>query len=626
MRNASLTRTLLDAHRADSGGLEWATGEPVDIRPDHVVAGGVAAVVALAGYECLGLPRIVPEVAVVGAERHDTAAAFEAGAELRHLQERAARSGAVFVRPGDGRCEIVHLERLAAPGRVLVSTGRRSPLAGALGMPVLPCGALEAAAALAGRPRELRWSGVLGIGLEGRAASWQDGHDVLCGLLGALGPGGAGGRFLEFGGPGLSSIGARARVLVAREVERLGSPAALFPSDDVTRAFLAAHGRDADWRRFDTGDLSGCERVRTLSLTTLEPMTLALERGALPRPVRDDSGLTVGAVLIGSGAGAADLARLARVFENVRVPDSTALWVAPGSRRVSERAESDGALAVLRDAGARIVEGHMPPTLAALGLAYGALPSDLPGGRTQWRNAGLSTCAAAATCGFIDDPRERLPAGLPELPEAAALSIETRPAPATEAETRSVAAFPLGHPLDGPMRGAVIARLRDRVTSEEVLPWGARVRSLVNDFPALSEYAFGGVAPDFCARARATGGGFVVAGADFGVGEAWDTAALVLVGLGVRAILARSISPAFDRLLALAGILPLTWASGGEGSNVEPGDELEFPGTPETLIAGRPLVVRNLTRGTQYTLRHGLSDRDVTRLRRGGLLAEIAAR
>src|SRR5262249_32847161 len=159
------------------------------------------------------------------------------------------------------------------------------------------------------------------------------------------------------------------------------------------------------------------------------------------------------------------------------------------------------------------------------------------------------------------------------------------------------------------------------VSSEQVLPWGARVRSLIPDFPALGEYVFAGVEPGFVERAHAADGGFIVAGSDFGVGEAWDTAALSLVQLGVRAVLARSIAPGFRRLVALAGILPLAWSAADDGSAIEPGDELEFPGVPETLIEGRPLVVRNLTRGTQYTLHHDLTDREVRRVRAGGLLA-----
>ena len=622
----SLITTLLGAHRTDAA-EEAGAGEWIDVRPDHVLAGGVAGVVALAGFEAIGLPRIVPEVAVVGAERHDPAAAFEASPELRDLQRAAARAGALFVRPGEGRCELVHLERLAAPGRLLASAGRRAPIAGALGMIVLPSGALEAAAAMAGRPLERRWRGVLGLLIEGELPVWADGHDVACALITMLGPRGAIESMAEFGGRGIGSIGVLGRVAIAREIERLGVSSALFPSDDRTRAFLAACGRDTDWRRLDPGELSECERVRELRLSTLEPLTVALDRDAMPRPVREDLGLTVGAVLIGSAAGAADLARLARGLEAAGIRVGTSVWVAPGSRRVRESAEADGVLTTLRERGVEIIEGGVPPTPSTLGLAYGAIGSDIPAGRTQWRSASLATCLVAARSGELRDPRDQDVSGVTEETERAHLPGEAlRVQPVETDGGGTPAGFPLGSNLVGPLRGLVLVRLGDRVTSEQVLPWGARVRPLVGDFRALSEFAFASLAPGFAARARAAGGGFVVAGASFGAGEAWDTAALVLVELGVRAVLADSISGDFAQLLGLAGVLPLEWAGSGEGARVREGDELEFPGAPETFIAGRPLVARNLTRGTQYTLRHSLSGRDVERLRRGGLLADIAAR
>ncbi|HTM56833.1 MAG TPA: aconitase family protein, partial [Candidatus Udaeobacter sp.] len=539
----------------------------------------------------------------------------------------AARAGALFVRPGEGRCELVHFERLAAPGRVLASSGRRAPIAGALGMIVLPCGALEAAAVMAGRSLERRFRGVLGLAIEGELPAWADGHDVACALIAALGPGAAPESVAELSGPGIASLGVLSRVAIAREIERLGVGSSLFPSDDRTRGYLAACGRDADWRRLDPGELTGCERVRSLDLATLEPMTIGLDRDAVPRPVREDRGLAVGAILVGSAAGASDLARLARGLESAGAAGGTSISIAPGSRRVRESAEATGVLSRLRERGAEIIEGGVPPTPATLGLAYGALASDIPAGRTQWRSASVATCVMAAGTGVLGDPRDLEASGLgeePEIPHPPGEALRVQPPDPEAGETP--AGFPLGLDLVGPLRGVVLIRLGDRVTSEQVLPWGARVRPLVGDFRALSEFALASLAPSFPARARAAGGGFVVAGASFGEGEPWDTAALVLVELGVRAVLADSIARGFARLIALAGILPLEWAGSGEGARVREGDELEFPGAPETFIAGRPLVARNLTRGTQYTLRHSLSGRDVERLRRGGLLADIAAR
>jgi aconitate hydratase len=620
MAARNLLRTILESH----GAAGVARGDEIEVEPDHVLAGGVAAVVTLAGFEALGRPRISPDVAVVGAERHDPSAAFEAADELRELQDAAARAGAMFVRPGDGRCEQVHLELLAAPGRVLLSAGRRAPVAGALGMLVLPCGAIEAAAALGGRTLERRWPGEFMVEFQGRLPEWADGHDVICALIQRLGPEGAGGRWIEAYGEGLKSLDSSSRIWIARNTERLRAPSALFPSDEITRAHLAACQRDADWRRFVLDRAPAADAARSLDLSALEPMSLAHERAGRPRQLREDRGLAIGTVLIGSGAGVPDLARLDAMLAGHGVHASVTLQIALGSRQVRATTETLGALGRLRAAGAQIIEGAVPPTPASTGLAFGVLMSEWPPGRTAWRNAGLAACAVAARTGAIGDPRDAPEGSVPRSPLTPfALAEPLRPAPLDIAASPGVHRLPLGRALEGPLRGSVLLRVGDRVNSEQVLPWGARVRSLVGDFAALSEHAFAGLDPTFAARARARDGGFVVAGDQFGEGVPWDTAALVLVQLGIRAVIARSIQGDFERVLAQAGIMPLRWASANDGRGVQPGDELELPGVPETFIAGRPIVARNLTQGTQYTLRHSLGPRDVERLRSGGLLADI---
>jgi aconitate hydratase len=360
----------------------------------------------------------------------------------------------------------------------------------------------------------------------------------------------------------------------------------------------------------------------TLALDALEPMTVTPERGAVPHAIGHDLGLAVGAVMIGSAASLGDLLRLDRALEGRAVHAGTQLVIAIGSRQIRASAEAAGALRRLREAGATLVEGTPPPSPAATGLAFGALPSDWPPGKTQWRAAGLTLCALAALDGRLLDPRERewaAPGPAPALVGSEALRL----APADGSAPPPGRRLPLGLALEGPLRGTVLLRLGDYVSAEQVLPWGARVRSLVGDFAALSDHAFGDLDSEFPARARAHRGGFIVAGERFGEGVPWDTAALVLVQLGVRAVLARSQAPEFGRLLAQAGVLPLSWSGGDEGRGVNPGDELEMPGVPEAFVSGRPIVVRNLTQGSQYTLRHTLASYEVERLRRGGLLAEI---
>jgi aconitate hydratase len=621
---ANLTDAILEAHRVDAADPAAPGNEPLEIRPDQVLAGGVAAVVALAAFEGLGPRPLIPDAALVGAERNGLEAAFGGVDELRRLHDASRRVGAYFVRPGDGRCEQTHFERLAAPGRLLCSAGRRTPLAGALAMLVLPCGALEAAAALGGRPIDRRWSGSLVVEFEGALASGVDGHDVACALLERLGEGGARGRWIEFAGAGVANLGMMARVAIASGLERLGAPAGLFPSDDVTRQFLLAQRRDADWRRFDSGGGAADPRC-VIPLGAVEPMTRSLDGQAPPRPLRESRGVRIGAVVIGAAAGVADLARLARALAGRRVHDDVTLRVASASRQVRETAEASGIVAALRDAGAEWIDGALAPSSASNGIAYGATLGELSAGKTTWRTAGIATCAATALTGVLGDPRDVELSGVDEEPVTEFAACEAlRVVPAgEETDPPPPRVFPFGKRLDAPMRGPVLGCFGDRISTDQVLPWGARVRSLVGDFDALSAHAFGRLDPDFAERARGAGGGFVVAGASFGIGEPWDTAALALVRLDVRAVIARSHAPDFARLLALAGVLPLEWANATDARAVAQGDELEFPGLPETFVAGRPLVARNLTRGTQYTVRHPLGAREVERLRHGGLLADM---
>jgi aconitate hydratase len=621
----NLTDAILEAHRVDAADASAQGIEPLEIRPDQVLAGGVAAVVALAAFEGLGPRPLIPDAALVGAERNGLEAAFGGVDELRRLHDASRRVGAYFVRPGDGRCEQTHFERLAAPGRLLCSAGRRTPLAGALAMLVLPCGALEAAAALGGRPIDRRWSGSMVVELEGALSSGVDGHDVACALLERLGEGGARGRWIEFAGAGVASLGMMARVAIVSGLERLGAPAGLFPSDDVTRQFLMAQRRDADWRRFDSGGGHAIEPRCLLSLPAVEPMTRALEGSTPPRPVRESRGVRIGAVVIGAATGVADLSRLARALNGRRVHDDVSLRIASASRQVRETAEATGIVAALRDAGAEWVDGALEPSGASNGIAYGATLGELSAGKTTWHTAGIATCAAAALSGVLGDPRDIELSGVDEEPVTEFMGSDALRVvpPGDETDPAPARVFPFGQRLDAPMRGQVLGCFGDRVATDQVLPWGARVRSLVGDFEALSAHAFGRLDPEFAARARAAGGGFVVAGVSFGIGEPWDTAALALVRLGIRAVIARSHAPDFARLLALAGVIPLEWANATDARAVSAGDELEFPGLPETFVAGRPLVARNLTRGTQYTVRHPLGAREVERLRHGGLLADM---
>lgn len=630
MPTQGLIRSIAEAHLAGSAPREseWAVGASLALRPDQVLAGGSAAVVALMAFESLGWDRVRTDVAMVGAERVALQEGFENADHLMALQRIAHRLGIHFARPGDGRCERIHLERLAAPARLALFAGRRPALAGAIGMLALPARSIEAAAALAGHPHEMAWPGVLACELVGSHDPLVDGHDLALAMAAQPDPRAAAGRLIEFCGESLSALPMGARIALAARSASFGSPACVFPSDERTRAWLAARGREADWKSLAGQPIAGKGDRRIFELSAIEPQLGPFDRPGGSRPVRESRGGEVASVLVGPGVTGPELACLAAALEGRKIHPGVRLIIVPGTRSLAESAARQGIWALIEAAGAEVREGGAPPVAGAVGLACGADAVDLPAGRTRWFNAGLPTCVAVALTGRIEDPRRVEMRWIAE-PASAAESFDegwkSGPVQPTEDGVTEVArrSFPLGRPFEGALRGEVLIRLGDHVSIQDLLPWGPRVRPLVGDLPALAEHTLGEKDPGFAARARARSGGMVVAGEQLGCGLVWDTAALAPLALGVRAVLARSIAPDYAQSLALAGVLPLEFSRSRDAASIDTGDEIEIPGLPEALVCGRPLTVRNLTRATSCTVRHMLGEREVFHLRAGGLLAGL---
>ena len=630
MPTRGLIRSIAEAHLAGPApqGSDWPVGASLALRPDQVLAGGSAAVVALTAFESLGWDRVRTDVALVGAERVALQEGFESADHLLALQRVAHRLGIHFARPGDGRCERIHLERLAAPARLALFAGRRPALAGAIGMLALPARSIETAAALAGHPHELAWPGVLACELVGAPDPRVDGHDLALAMAALPDSRAAGGRLIEFCGESVSALPMGARIALAARAANFGSAACVFPSDERTRAWLAARGREADWKSLaSVMDENGTER-RFFDLSGIEPQFAPFDRPTGSRPVRESSGGEVTAVMVGPGVTASELACLAAALEGRSIHPGVRLIIVPGTRSLTESAARQGIWTRVEAAGAEVCEGGAPPVSGSVGLACGADGVDLPAGRTRWFSAGLPTCVAVALTGRIEDPRRVEMQWKPEsVSPVGPVDGGWKSAPVQPSEDGSAETtrrpFPLGRPFEGALRGEVLIRLGDHISIQDLLPWGPRVRPLVGDLSALAEHTLGEKDPEFAARARARSGGMVVAGDQLGCGPVWDTAALAPLALGVRAVLARSIAPDYAQSLALAGVLPLEFSRARDAASIDVGDEIEIPGLPEALVSGRPLTVRNLTRATSCTVRHSLGDREVAHLRAGGLLAGL---
>jgi aconitate hydratase len=615
-----LVRAVLESHGLEGAAAERAADELI-LRPDQVLLGSEEAPLVVAALERAGVDSVRVRPVLAGSGR--ASGGGEAEPEP-HWQRAAVGLGMLIPRPGQGEIENLHGERLAGPGRLMLCTGRL-PASGAFGMLALGVDALVAAAVLAGGPHTRRSLSVLGVDLTGVLPGGTCGVDLALALLLRLREVGEGVEVIEFGGPGVTALSMADRVGAAWLLAEAGLPA-LFPSDETTRAELEALKREQEWRRLEASE-DGTGGVWRLDLAALEALVAPLDDLGAARPAHTLEGTAVGRVLAGPGATLEDLARIASQLEGRRVHPHVECTVVAGSRALLDRAAECGLVERLASAGVCVVEGQVSAHAAGAGtgLCVGVPLRAVASGRGRWLVAGAECVGAAARAGALVRPWPGEAGVRPTSGPGSGLAGDPWMPGAGESNAPAASAAPReaggGAPaLRGASRGEVLAVLGDDVESIHLIPSGARLEDLRSRLSSLASQMLSGRVPGFAKRARERSGGFLVAGREFARGEPRAAAALCLEELGVRAVLAASYAPGAARTLVHAGVIPLLGTAEGGPQVLECGDELELPGLLDGLVPARPLVARNLTRGTHLSLRHDLSARQIAILRAGGLL------
>jgi aconitate hydratase len=571
----ALTAFLLRAH----GGPAWPPpGSPMDWRPDHVLLDDADGTVAALAFEAAGGTRVACERVLVSPQRE--ASGPDGVEDLRFLQSFASASGAHFARPGSGTAATVYLQRFATPGRVLASAVPGAAAAGAVGELVLPASALECAVAMAGELLPAARPRVVGVELTGVPDPGVTGLDILVAIEGRLAGEGTG-AVLEFHGIGLLSLPMTDRFAIASRARAVtGALTALFPSDDAVRAWLRGLGRDADWRRFETGaaEFDGA---------------VALDLSAV-RPLRAEAAC----VRIGPFAADEEVRALARsLARSPRRPDVGLEVVVPGRASLAAWSE-DGTLAALEAAGASVLDRADP--MAALPPADAALAGGDPADETP-RERGVWACAALLT-GLT--PAEAMVSAGPLVTSPMPVdSAVLEPAGGAVERGSHHRPAPFGTRHDEPFRAVVLLDAGEDAGAVRLLAWGPRAWVARADAEELAAALFRPLDPEAHARARAAGETVVIAGEAYGGGRHAEPVARATAALGVRAVIASSFADGHDRLLALHGVLPLTWSEPGDRREVSSGDELEIPPPPETQVAGVRVAVRHLTRGFTFDVR-----------------------
>ncbi len=632
---------LITSHLASGA---WAPGADIEIRIDQTLTQDATGTMAFLQYEAMGAGSVKTELSVSYVDHNTVQSGFENADDHAYLQSAAARFGVKFSRAGNGICHQVHLERFGKPGRTLLGSDSHTPTGGGIGMLAIGAGGLDVALAMAGQPFALQCPRVCLVRLAGRLPPWVSAKDVILRLLQMLTSKGNVGTALEYGGPGVRTLSVPERATIANMGAELGVTASVFPADNVTRRFLQAQGRLADYTPLKADPGARYDRVIDIDLSQIEPLAAAPHNPDNVKTVRELAGLAVQQVCIGSCTNSSykDLMVAARMLAGKKIAPGISLVVAPGSRQVLEMIARNGALADLIAAGARIAE-------SACGFCIGnshAPRSNAVSIRTSNRNflgrsgtrdaavylASVETAAAAAVAGEFTDPRGWGAGRYPFIKQPAhfitddAMIVEP-PLPAARAQVAlvrgpNIGALPRNVPPPDTLAGIAQIKVGDKVTTDHIMPAGAFLK-LRSNVPKYAEYVFHPVDPGFparCKAARAQGRvSFIIAGESYGQGSSREHAALCPMFLGVRAVAARSFERIHTANLINCGILPLIFQDPGDYARVEQGDVLELAGLRAGLERGA-LTLQNITRGIAIPVQCRLNERERAIILAGGRL------
>ncbi len=622
---------------------EMVPGREIAIRIDQTLTQDATGTMAYLQFEALGVPRVRTRLSVSYVDHNMLQTGFENADDHRYLQSVAAKYGILFSRPGNGICHQVHLERFAAPGQTLLGSDSHTPTAGGMGMLAIGAGGLDVAVAMAGGPFYLTMPRLLNVRLRGRLRPWVSAKDVILEILRRLTVKGGFGKIIEYSGEGIRWLSVPERATLTNMGAELGATTSVFPSDEVTRAFLRAQGREGDWIPLEADPDAEYDEVLEMDLDGLEPMIARPHSPDNVVPVREVAGTPVDQVAVGSCTNSSyvDLMRVAAILRGKAVHPRVSLVVAPGSRQVLTMVAREGALADLIAAGARILESACGP---CIGMGQ-APPSGGVSVRTFNRNfegrsgtpdarvylASPETAAASALRGVIADPRELGECPETELPErfavddAGIVPPAENPAEVEIVRGPNIKPLPRRGPLEDWLAGPVLLKLGDNITTDHILPAGAKILPLRSNIPAIAEYVFHKVDPDFVRRIREAGGGFVVGGVNYGQGSSREHAALAPMYLGLKAVLARSFARIHRANLINFGIVPLLIDEGAY-TLLERDHRVRLPDVRAALAGfaagegGREVRVVDETAGRELAARHDLTAREARILLAGGLL------
>ena len=617
---------------------EMKVGEEIALRIDQTLTQDATGTMAYLEFEAIGIPRVRTKLSVAYIDHNTLQSGFENADDHRYIQSVAKKFGLRFSRPGNGICHQVHLERFGVPGMTLIGSDSHTPTAGGIGMLAFGAGGLDVAVAMGGGEYYITMPKMYKVNLTGKLQPWVSAKDVSLEILRILSVKGGVGAIIEWGGEGLKTLSVPERATITNMGTELGATTSIFPSDETTKEFLKAQGREADYIPLESDPDAEYDRIIDINLSELKPLLACPHSPDNIKSAEELSGIKVDQVCIGSCTNSSlrDMLRVASMLKGKKIDDSVSLSVSPGSKQVLSMLADCGALSDILASGARVLECACGPCIGmgfspnSAGVSLRTFNRNFEG-RSGTKDAQVylvspEVAVASALTGYITDPRTLGEYKEVEMPEAFKIDDSAVVMPASEEEAKSleilrgpnIKPFPTTYPLENNIEAKLTLKVGDNITTDHIMPAGAKILPYRSNIPFLSKFCFAVCDETFAQRALENKSTIIVGGSNYGQGSSREHAALVPLYLGVKAVVAKSFARIHAANLVNAGILPLTFKNPEDYEKCTQGDTLSLENVFEGMEKGE--ITLNVN-GEKIPLVCSYTKRQIDILKAGGLLA-----
>ncbi|MDR2425634.1 MAG: aconitate hydratase [Endomicrobium sp.] len=630
----SVAKKILKNHLLSG---EMKVGEEISLRIDQTLTQDATGTMAYLQFEAMGIAKVKTKLSVSYADHNTLQCGFENADDHKFLQTVAAKYGIVFSPAGNGICHQVHLERFGVPSMTLIGSDSHTPTGGGIGMLAFGAGGLDVACAMAGQPFYITMPKIIKVNLKGKLRDWVSAKDIILELLRIETVKGGRGKIYEFAGEGVKTLSVPERATITNMGTELGATTSVFPSDEITKDFLERQGRGESWTEITADEGTEYDQEIVIDLNTLEPLIAAPHMPDNVKKVKDIKGIKVDQVGIGSctNSSLSDMLLTSETLKGKMIDKNVSLVISPGSRQVMAMLSESGALTSVIESGARVIESACGPCIG-MGQSPKSGAVSLRTfnrnfeGRSGTKDAQVYLCSpevalAAVLTGEITDPMEyfgkKPQIKMPEkfyvndkqfqMPDADGSKVEVIKGP-------NIKSLPDFTPMEASIEGRVALKVGDNISTDHILPAGAKILPLRSNLPAISEYTFAAVDKDFASRAKTIKNGVIIGGENYGQGSSREHAALAPRYLGIKAVLVKSFARIHLANLINFGIIPLTFSDAADYESVNLNDDISFKNIKSVLEEDRDLFAS--VNGKEIKVNYNLTKRQKDILFAGGLL------